>query len=40
MQIVMGLHDKDTKRKGNPETYFIKKLIGHPYFGFGVRPCR
>jgi len=37
LQIVMGLHDKDTKRKGDPETYFIKRLIGHPGFGRGGR---
>merc|ERR1719414_1495251 len=37
LQVVMGLHDKDTKRQGQPDTYYIRRLIGHPGFGRGGR---
>ena len=33
LSIIMGLHDKDSKRQGKPEEYSISKLIGHPGFG-------
>merc|ERR1740131_817885 len=31
-RVVLGAHDKDTKREGNPVSYRVDKVVIHPYW--------